>query len=375
MSSIAPGVPRESRRDAVRYWLRDHKLAVAGWTVIFLLAAGGLGLYRAGAVDPLRIERPDTSFGTEGANLIEQGNFGPDMEVGAVGEGLDRTFIIRARGLTGPQPAVIFLHGFGSSLVIGYETWIEHLAREGLTVIFPSWQQPPFPTDGSQNPRVNMFRGVELATKAVKIQDDKVAVLGFSAGAALAFDYAALSKKLDVPQARLVYSIYPGRAFPGQTEAILPLPPSADMGPDTKVVTLISRKDEEAGTKWGLEQYDSLKRRGNDLRQLIYVTEPGYTDHFAPAKTDSRARRVFWQPFDRLLDDHLGVTRRPDVALKRSVKQKHYMQDEIQKESVIRRKAEEGASSVIDNGAGTSEATGAKPALPDGDPPAAEAGN
>ena len=346
MTTPAPEIPRESRRQAFRYWLAERKAAVAGWVAVVVLSTGFVGLYFAGQVDPLRIERPDTTFGTKAANLIEQGNLGPDVEVGAVGKGLTRTYIIRKKGLAGAQPAVVFLHGFGSSLVVGYEPWIEHLARQGLTVIFPAWQQPPFPTDGSQNPRTNMFDGVELAVKAVPVQENKVAVLGFSAGAALAFDYAALAGPEDVPKARLVYSIYPGRAFPGQTKPILPIPSVTGMEPDAKVVTLVSRKDKEAGTKWGLEQYAALAGRGAELRELVYVTKKGLTDHYAPADYDSKARRVFWQPFDRLLTSHLGVQRIPDEAVSQSARQQHLVEDQLERESLLRRKAQRGTSSL-----------------------------
>lgn len=347
MSAPAPAVPRESRRRALRYWLGERKASVAGWIAVVLVGAGFVGLYLAGQVDPLRIERPDTSFGTAAANLIEQGHLGPDVEVGAVGEGLTRTFIVRKRGLAGPQPAVVLLHGFGSSLVVGYEPWIEHLARQGLTVIFPSWQQPPFPTDGSQNPRKAMFDGVRLAVEAAPVQTDKVAILGFSAGGALAFDYAALAAdEPGIPPAKLVYSIYPGRAFPGQTKAILPLPPVAAMPAETKVVTLVSRKDEEAGTRWGVEQHEALRGRGAEKRELVYVTTKGLTDHYAPADYDSKARRTFWQPFDRLLTSWVGVQRIPDEAVRDAARQRNLVEAQLEAESINRRKAQRGTSSL-----------------------------
>ncbi len=359
-----PNVPKEPRRQALKYWIAERRLAVSAWALIAVICISGVGLYFAGALDPLRIKQPATTFGSKGANLVERGAFGPDIDVGVVGKGLDTTYIIRAKGLTGPQPAVIFLHGFGSSLVVGYEAWLEHLARQGMTVIFPSWQQAPYPTDGSQNPRVNMFRGVRLAVKAMPIQEDKVAVMGFSAGGALAYDYAALAKEIDVPKARLVFSVYPGRAFPGEEKAMLPLPPAGGMEPDTKVVILVSRKDEEAGTRWGVDQYRQLKDRPRELRELVYVTRPGLTDHYAPGDVSRKARQVFWQPFDRLLTEHLGVQRLPDRSLRRAIKQTHYMEEALKEESLTKKRAQRGESSVIDGGASTTEVVGAKPKLP-----------
>jgi dienelactone hydrolase len=342
MTDLLTEVPREKWRTTLRYWARERKLPIAAWTVIVVCIVGGLGLYAKGDVDPIRIDNPNTSFGTAGANLVEVGALGPDVEVGAVGKNLTRTYIIRARGAKGKQPAVIMLHGFGSMLVVGYEPWIEHLAREGFTVIFPTWQQPPFPVDGSQNPRTDMFDGVRLAVKAVPVIENQVAVMGFSAGAALAYDYAALSKGEGVPPAGLVYSVFPGRAFPGETKPILPIPPSTNIPPHILIDTLISTKDRDAGTKWGIQQYDALRGRGSQYRKLTYITAKGLTDHFAPAKYTSEARRTFWTPFDDELKDDLGAKVIPDEVLRYTMHQNKIVAEHLKQQSIFRQRAYAG---------------------------------
>ena len=342
MSASITGIPREPRLQALRYWVADHKLPVFGWGAILALIVGALLAWQVGVVDPSPLAEPETSFGTEGANLVEKGGIGDDVEVGAVGDGQTRTYIIREKGATGPQPAVIFLHGFGSSIIAGYEPWLEHLAKSGVTVIFPSWQQPPFPTDGSQNPRTNMFRGVELAVKAVPVIPSQVAAVGVSAGAALAFDYAALGKKLDIPKANLVLSIYPGRAFPGQKEAILPIPPVGDMEPDALVVTMVSPRDKVAGTSWGKQQYKALATRPDDLRQLVYVKTPGLGNHFSPGKTDAKARAQYWKRLDNLMTTHLGAKLTLDSDLRESIRADRRVQKDLAEASMFRKKAESG---------------------------------
>ena len=336
------GMPREPRLRALRYWARDHRVSLGGWLLVVLVLLGGIGAWQAGAVNPSPLAQPPTSFGVPGANLFEKGGTSDNIEVGAVGEGQARTFIIRKKGAVGPQPAVIFLHGFGSSYIAGYEPWISHLARQGLTVIFPSWQAPPYPTDGSQNPRSNMFEGVKLAVDAVPVQPDKVAVLGFSAGGALAFDYAALSSELDVPKAGLVYSIYPARALPGHKDPLLPIPPVGRMPANTRVVTLVSRKDQDAGTFWGRQQFDRLASRPEDLRALVYVTEPGLGDHYAPGDTTIKARRVFWRPFDTELTRHLKIELEPDMDVIRATRAENQVSDQIRRESLFRKKVYAG---------------------------------
>lgn len=345
MTSARTGLPREPRRAALGWWMREHRLPVIGWLLVLLAVLTPLGLWRAGVFDPSPLAASRTSFGTEGANLVERSALSSDLEVGAVGTDgdLTRTFIIKRRGATEPQPAVIFLHGFGSSIVAGYEGWIEHLARSGVTVIFPSWQQPPFPTDGSQNPRTNMFEGVRLAVAAVPIQEDKVATLGLSAGASLAFDYAALGTKLGgIPKARLVYSIYPGRAFPGETKVQLPLPPAGGLADDAKVVTLVSRRDKEVGTKWGRQQHESLAGRPEALRELVYIKDRDLGSHYAPAEVTRNARRVFWNPFDALLREHLGAKLDPDAEALRATKEGNAAKQQVEDEALFRRRVIEG---------------------------------
>lgn len=341
MTASVTGVPREPRMQALKYWVLERKVPVFGWSLIVTLLLGGVIAWQAGAVNPSLIAQPRTSFGTEGANLVEKGGLGPKVEIGAVGEDLTRTYIIRAKGAKGPQPAVIFLHGFGSSIVAGYEPWLEHLAKSGVTVIFPAWQQPPFPTDGSQDPRTNMFRGVELATKAVPVLEDQVAAVGLSAGGALAFDYAALAAKLDIPKARLVYSIYPGRAFPGEKKPILPIPPVEGMEPDAKVVTVVSEKDEEAGTMWGVQQYDQLASRPDNLRELRYVTTPGLGDHYAPGDTDAKARKEFWKPLDTMLTEHLGAKLLVDEDLRQSIRETRAVKKSVATQTLFRPEEDE----------------------------------
>lgn len=343
MTAARTGLPREPRLQALRWWVREHRLPVIGWLLVLLVVAAPLVAWRAGAWDPSPVAQPKTSFGVDGGNLVERGALGPGVEIGAVGEDLTRTFIIKRAGATEPQPAVIFLHGFGSSLIAGYEGWIEHLARQGLTVIFPSWQQPPFPTDGTQNPRFNMFEGVRLAVEAVPVQEDKIATLGLSAGGALAFDYAALGTKLDgIPKARLVYSVYPGRAFPGEEKIQLPIPPIGGMEPDTMVVSVVSRKDRDAGTKWGRQQYEAMAPRGDAMRRLTYVTAPGLGGHYAPGKVDRDARRVFWNPFDKLLRTHLGAELDVDEAALAATREGRIAKQEVIDDALFRKRVIEG---------------------------------
>ena len=209
-------VVRETKRRAVIRWVRERgRCTLVGWgtaaVAILLLAA----LLSTKAVNPSPLATKPTSFGTAGANILERGALPDDVEIGVVGHGQSTTYVIKKKGVATPQPGVVFLHGFGFQLVAGYEPWLTHLAREGLTVIFPTWQQPPYPIDGSQDPRKNMFDGVRAAVKAVPISGSTVSVIGLSAGGALSLDYAANYKENGVPMPSVVEAVYPGRALPG----------------------------------------------------------------------------------------------------------------------------------------------------------------
>lgn len=79
----------------------------------------------------------------------------------------------------------------------------------GLAVIAPRYQtRERTPPEAALD---NALAGIRAALDRVPIRPGGVVVVGHSAGAALAADYAAVAARERLPRARAVLAIYPGR--------------------------------------------------------------------------------------------------------------------------------------------------------------------
>ena len=221
----------------------------------------------------------------------------PEIERIAVGRGALGADIIRRRGAPA-QRAVIFLHGWRLLGRTAYREWQLHLARRGLTVIAPRYQErrgtPPEDTLG------NALAGVRAALARVPIQRGGLLVVGHSAGAALAADYAAVAAREDLPPAWGVLSIYPGRVIRASSRPIPQVDPSA-IPSTVRLVVMASPADEIVGEQPARELYEAATGIPAARRRLVEVRDPEASGHFAPALASRAARRIFWAELDRLL--------------------------------------------------------------------------
>lgn len=265
--------------------------------VAIALALAGLGA-GCGGTDP-GIVLPDQPDDLPPPRAAERGSLPYDVEIGAVGRGARRVYILRpSNGKRGPL--VLFLHGYGSATVAGYEPWLAHLVRRGATVLFPAYQRRPY-DDRRLAPESldNLTQGLPAALRLVGVPEEGLVAAGVSAGGALAVDYAVSAKELGLPPARAVYSVYPGRGVPGGRIVIPPRrgsPPSS-----TRMVAVASPTDREAGTDWARELLAGATAVPESRKRLILVRRPEVGDHSAPGRSDREARRTFWGPLDRLV--------------------------------------------------------------------------
>ncbi|MDP9400389.1 MAG: alpha/beta fold hydrolase, partial [Actinomycetota bacterium] len=108
----------------------------------------------------------------------------PPIERLAVGSGERGATIVRERGTPPGAPVVVFLHGWSAVQPERYGPWLEHLARQGSTVIYPTYQRPPF--FDVQTPLTNAVAGLRAALERLGGRPGPVVVAGHSAGGALA---------------------------------------------------------------------------------------------------------------------------------------------------------------------------------------------
>ena len=227
----------------------------------------------------------------------EQGLGRPQIERRTYGQGARSALVLRRRDQP-PQRAVVFLHGWRLLGTKAYRPWLTHLARRNLTVIAPRYQArrgtPPEDTLG------NTLAGIRTALEQVPVQPGGVVVVGHSAGAVLAADYAATAEQQGLPRARAVLAIYPGRIIRSGQEPI-PLLDLSDIPSATRLVVMASATDDIVGDQLARELLQAATGIPPQRRRLVRVTDPVAADHFAPALATGPARRVFWRELDRLL--------------------------------------------------------------------------
>ncbi len=66
-------------------------------------------------------------------------------------------------------PVVLFAHGFGASGPVGYETWLEHIAKQGVIVVFPVY--PALDLPGGATRYDALWAGFEAALERLERRD------------------------------------------------------------------------------------------------------------------------------------------------------------------------------------------------------------
>ncbi|MCW3066074.1 MAG: hypothetical protein JWN32_3246 [Solirubrobacterales bacterium] len=199
----------------------------------------------------------------------------------------------------GPQPVVIFLHGWGAVLPQVYGAWLAHLARKGYFVIYPEYQgATTAPSAVLDNALAGIRGALKLGRAAHLIKPGPVVVAGHSGGATLAADYAALAAKEHLPPARAVFSVYPGVRLAGWHDSI-PVSDLSQIPSTTKVVVLAGATDAVVGQATARRILGAAPQVPS--RKLTVVTAAGVSDHGGPAGVDDTAQRTFWAPLDALL--------------------------------------------------------------------------
>ena len=214
----------------------------------------------------------------------------------SVGSGPTGAVVVR-RADRRRRPAVIFLHGWELLQREAYRAWLVHLARQGASVIAPRYQLP----NGTPPETVlaNALAGVRAALRRFPVERDRVTLAGHSAGGVLAADYAAVAAQENLPPARGILAIYPGRAIRG-TNGI----PPADLTQipaGTRLVVMVSAADRVVGEGPGRELLAGATQVPAERRALVSVRDRQAGDHYAPTRPSQAAQRVFWRALDRLI--------------------------------------------------------------------------
>lgn len=237
---------------------------------------------------------------TTAAARTPAGAFVPDSaERVDVGSGIRSAAIFRPRddGGEAAGAVVVFVHGWGAIDPAFYGAWIEHLVSRGVTVIYPIYQKEPF-LDAT-TPLANTLAALRRAFEELPAAPERLVITGHSAGGALSVDYAASARAAGLPEPAAVFSVYPGRAIGDVSLQLKAVDPDS-IAPGTPLLVLAGADDQLVGTRWARRIARSAKRADVTLQ---IVRDPAVDDHGAPARGTREARRTFWDPLDRLIDE------------------------------------------------------------------------
>jgi len=210
-------------------------------------------------------------------------------------EAADGYWVFRPAGR--PKRLVIFFHGQGGPVEAtpqNHRPWIDHLVAHGAAVIYPRYE-----VVYSQSVLDPAVAGIQAATRRLGLSGVPVTALGYSRGAALAVEYAAVAARHGLPVPEAVETVNPVPY--GETARIVDLRP---IRPDTIVALLVSDKDPHAidGSTLLLNRLRDAGFPGKQVKLDVAHSHGSFVaDHLAPLSTAPAARAAYWAPTDELL--------------------------------------------------------------------------
>jgi dienelactone hydrolase len=158
---------------------------------------------------------------------------------------------------------------------------------------------PRYEVDYSKAVLDPAVQGVQTASKRLGLSGVPVIALGYSRGAALAVEYAAVAARRGVPVPDAVETVNPVPY--GETARIVDLKPIRQK---TIVAVLVSDRDRHAvdGSTLLLHRLRDAGFPGKQIELYIAHSHKGFiADHLAPLSAAPAARAAYWRPTDQLL--------------------------------------------------------------------------
>ena len=189
------------------------------------------------------------------------------------------------------RATVVLYHGWTDIAPDDYLPWIRHLNDEGVTVLFPRYQQSVLSLPAQ------MLADAEAATKdgfAKAPTTKPVISVGYSLGGGYAVIYGANAAKWQVPAPAAVYGIFPAKP-PTVPE------PFGTVPEKTPVTLLVGDRDTVVGTLGANELAAAISPHPATIDILSSTAQLTF-DHLSAKRTDAAAQRAFWLPLDRIVD-------------------------------------------------------------------------
>jgi pimeloyl-ACP methyl ester carboxylesterase len=220
----------------------------------------------------------------------------PLEQVGPLGSGADQVWFYPSKGE--PRSVVIFLHGYGGAreeTPVNHVPWLKHLAENGSDVIYPRYE-----VGGLPDPFPHLDAGVEAAMKRLGNPKVPTIVIGYSRGARVGVDYAAIQAE-DGNEPKAVLAVFPGLNSPGER-----LGPLDALDSNTKIVMMVGDRDTGVGGVGARAILGRLAQAGFPAERIEIIgvksNKRFSATHLSVLESSPGARAAFWKPADRLID-------------------------------------------------------------------------
>ena len=221
-------------------------------------------------------------------------------------------------------PVVVFNHGWMGLHPAIYLGWIRHIVRRGNIVVFPKYQNGPLtpPREFAPNAIAAVKDALERLRGGDHVRPDasRFALVGHSAGGAIAADMAALAAEAGLPVPKAVMVVQPGRGLGGRRSPFFPAADLRKIPPQTYMLVVVGDEDRVVRRTEARKIFYGASRVPPERKDFVVVRSdrhgqpPLVADHFSPCSFLGPRRRrpsagsdaldfyAYWKLFDALTD-------------------------------------------------------------------------
>jgi acetyl esterase/lipase len=212
-----------------------------------------------------------------------------------VGTGAERYVVFEpANPRPDTAPLIFFHHGWDGTNPKYYGAWIDHLVRRGSIVVFPIYQR------ANSDPPALVTKVALAADQAalrllgtadhVRPDLERVGAVGYSMGASISVNLAALPEPRPLPRLRALLLANPGDGFhvARGKDAVSILGDLSTLQKDTRAIVLVG-DDDPIAKRTGPEIYGKLCGLPADQRRMLRMhtdrhgADVARADHLAPS--------------------------------------------------------------------------------------------
>jgi predicted esterase len=211
------------------------------------------------------------------------------------GSGADEVWVFRP--VHAPRAVVVFVHGHGGpgeDTPMYHRAWLRHLARVGVAVLYPRYEDAP----GGHGAVGHIEAAVRTGMEALGDPAVPVVGIGYSRGGRLVMDWAARAAGTKLAP-RALLSVFPASGEDPKEDL-------TRISRRTPILVLVGDRDEVVGDLGARDLVADLGAAGATLPNLgvEVVHSHGFfvASHLSVLESSPGARQAFWSRADSLID-------------------------------------------------------------------------